>query len=142
MKNKTHAHTHTHTHIQSHEHSYANTHKHTHIHKCTQRHTLARERALACTHTHTKCSFVVGGQSLWNHLPDNVKEAGSIELFQLILKTVVFSQSFEIPAFFNFVTVPLTLVDLFVVKYDAKYPTAPHNTPVSTCIQCMKCSEK
>ena len=43
-------------------------------------------------------SFAVGGR-LWNHLPDNVKEAGSIELFKQRLKTHLFSQSFEIPAF-------------------------------------------
>ena len=87
----------THIHTNTHTHTHANIH--THIHVCTQRHTDARERALACNHTHTKCSFVIGGQSLWNHLPDNVKEARSIELFKQILKTLVFSQSFEIPAF-------------------------------------------
>ena len=44
-------------------------------------------------------SFTVGGPSLWNHLPDNVKEAGCIELFKQRLKTHLFRQSFEIPAF-------------------------------------------
>ena len=44
-------------------------------------------------------SFMVEGPSLWNHLPDNVKEAGSIELFKQRLKTHLFRQSFEIPAF-------------------------------------------
>ena len=44
-------------------------------------------------------SFVVGGPNLWNHLLNNVKEAGSIELFMQRLKTNVFRQSFEIPAF-------------------------------------------
>ena len=88
--------THIHTHTQTHTHTSTHAHKHT---RMSQRHTNSRERALAYTHTHTKCSFVIGGQSLWNHLPDTVKEAGSIELFKQILKTVVFSQSFEIPAF-------------------------------------------
>ena len=44
-------------------------------------------------------SFAVEGPGLWNHLPDNVKEAGSIELFKQRLKTHLFRQSFEIPAF-------------------------------------------
>ena len=96
---------HTHTHIQSDEHSYTHTNIHTHIQACTQRHTHAHKHTRMHTSvrsrapTHTKCSFVIGGQSLWNHLPYTVKEAGSIELFNHILKTVVFSQSFEIPAF-------------------------------------------
>ena len=34
--------------------------------------------------------FAVGGPSLWNLLPDNVKEAGSIELFKQRLKTHLF----------------------------------------------------
>ena len=37
--------------------------------------------------------------SVWNHLPDNVKVAGTIELFKHRLKTHLFRQSFEIPAF-------------------------------------------
>ena len=45
------------------------------------------------------CSFAVGGPSLWNHLQDNVKKARSIELFKQRLKTYLFRQSFEIPAF-------------------------------------------
>ena len=44
-------------------------------------------------------SFAVGGPSLWNHLPDNVKEARSIELFNQRVKTHLFRQSFAIPAF-------------------------------------------
>ena len=118
-------HTHTHTHLPTH----ANTHTHTytHAHKDTRMHASGRLRAP----TRTKCSFVIGGQSLWEHLPYTVKEAWSIELFKQILKTVVFSQSFEIPAFFNFATVPSTLFDLFVVKkHDFKCPTSSHNTPV------------
>ena len=92
---------HTNTLMQAHEHSYIythtrkHTHTYTHAHKDTRSHASVRSRAP----THTKCSFVIGDQSLWNHLPDNVKEAGFIEFFKQILKTVVFSQSFEIPAF-------------------------------------------
>ena len=142
MKNKTHAHTHTHTYNHMNTHTHTHTQTHTHIHKYTQRHTHARERAPPCTHTHRKCSFVVGGPSMWNHLPDNVKEAGSIELFKQILKPSYLVNISKIPAFLNLVTVPLTLFDLFVVKYYAKCPTSSHNTPVSTCIQCMECSEK
>ena len=81
------------THIDIHTH--AHTHTYTHAHKDTRMHACVRSRAS----THTKCSFVMGGQSLWNHLPYTVKEAGSIELFKQILKTIAFSQSFEIPAF-------------------------------------------
>ena len=44
-------------------------------------------------------SFMVEGPSLWNHLPDNVKEAGYIKLFKQRLKTHLFRQSFEIPSF-------------------------------------------
>ena len=43
-------------------------------------------------------SFAVVGPSLWNHLPDNVKETGSIELSKHRLKTNQFRQSLEIPA--------------------------------------------
>ena len=51
-------------------------------------------------------SFAVGGPSLWYHLPDNVKEAGSIELFKRDLKRIYLKYRH----FLNFVTVPLTLV--------------------------------
>ena len=44
-------------------------------------------------------SFAVGDPSLWNHPPDHVKEAGSIELFKHRLKTHLFRQSFGISAF-------------------------------------------
>ena len=46
-------------------------------------------------------SFAIEGPSLWNHLPDIVKEAGSIKLFKQRLKTHLFGQSFEILAFFK-----------------------------------------
>ena len=75
---------------------------------------------------------MIGGPSLWNHFPDNVKEVGFIEFFKQILITVVFSQSFEIPAFSSFALVPLTLFDLFVVKNGAKCPTSSYSTPVYT----------
>ena len=115
-------HTQTHTHTRTHTHTY------TYAHKETRMHASVRSRAL----THTKCSFVIRGQSWWNHLPDTVKEVGFIELFKQILKTVVFSKSFEIPAFFKCVTVLSTLFDFFVVKKDSKCPTSSHNTPVAT----------
>ena len=85
-----HSYTHTYTHTQT------NTRTYTHAQRDTRMYASERSRAPP----HTKCSFVIGGPSLWNHLPDNVKEAGSIELLKQILKTVEFSQSFEIPAFF------------------------------------------
>ena len=81
--------------MNTHTHTHANTHTHTHMHTKTHACTLACARV----HPHTNCSFVIGDQNLWNHLPDNVKEAGYIEFFKQTLNTVVFSQSFEIPAF-------------------------------------------
>ena len=45
-------------------------------------------------------SFAVRGPSLCNHLPDNIKEAGSIELFKQRLKTHLFRQSFWNTGFF------------------------------------------
>ena len=89
----TRAYTHIRTQTQANIHTHA--HKHTHAH--THTHISARE----CTHKHTQCPFVVGDPSLRNHLPDNVKEAGSIEVFKQIRKTFVFSQSFEKSAFLN-----------------------------------------
>ena len=85
----------THIHIHTHINTYANTPTYTHAHKDTRMKPSVRSQAP----THTKCSFVIGVPSLWNHLPDNVKEVGSIEFFKQILNTVVFSQSFEIPDF-------------------------------------------
>ena len=118
-----HAHTHTHTHTRKRKHTY------THARKDTRMHASVRSRAS----THTKCSFVIGCQSLWNHLPDNVKEAGSIEFFKQILKTVVFSQYFKIPYFFKFVTVPSTLFYLIVVKEMIINVQSHRTTSVSTC---------
>ena len=88
-----HIYTHTHGNTRKHAHRLTETHRreHRHIHTYryiqTDKHTHIRARA--CTHPHTECSFTVGDQSLWNDLPDNIKEAGSIELFKQILKTLV-----------------------------------------------------
>ena len=129
MKNKMHAHTyiqsyahvytHTYTHTHIHTHTHTNTHAHTRTHTHTHSHTHTRmhTQTYACTWAcarvprHTKYSFMMGCQSLWNHLPDTVKE-----LFKQILKLVVFSQSFERLVFLNFVTIPSSLFDLFVVN--------------------------
>ena len=93
---KTHARTHSITCTRIHTHTC--THTYTHAHKDTRMY--ARVRSRAPTHTQGVLSWsevrVCGTR---NHLPDNVKEAGFIELFKQILKTVVFSQSFEISAF-------------------------------------------
>ena len=141
MKNKTHGH--THTHIQSHKHSYTHKRKHTHIHTCTQRHTHARERALACTHTHTQSVL------LWSEVwvcgttsPTMSKRLDPSSCLSRYLKRSYLVNLSKYRHFLNFVTVSLTLFDLFVVKYDAKCPTSSHNTPVSTCMQCMERSEK
>ena len=55
-------------------------------------------------------TFAVGGPSLWNLLPDNVNEAGSIELFKQRLKRTYLDNLLKYRLFLNFVTVPLTLV--------------------------------
>ena len=68
MNEYSHAHTHTHIH----------THANTHAHRDTRMNTSMRSRAP----THTKCSFVIGGASLWNDLSDNVKKVESIEFFK------------------------------------------------------------
>ena len=57
-----------------------------------------------------ECSCAVGGPSLWNHLPDNVKDAGSIELFKQRLKPNYLNILCKYRLLLNFVTVPLTLV--------------------------------
>ena len=118
-----------------HKHSYTHTHIHTHTHANTRMHTKTRMHASMRSRapTHTNCSFVIRVQSLWSHLPDTVKKAGSIELFKQIPKTFVFSQYFEIPFFSKFITVPSTLCDLFVVKNGVQCPASSHKTPVSTC---------
>ena len=96
-------HTQTYTHTQTHTHTHAMTHTHIHVHIHTNRltHTYAHVRAHTNTNTHTQCSFAVEGQSLWNRLPDNVKEDGFIELFKQILKTLVFSKFFRNTDFFK-----------------------------------------
>ena len=106
-----------------------NTHIHIHTHIHTKTHACTRACARVHTHTHTKCSFVIGGQSLWNHLPDTVKEVGSIELFKQILKTVVFSQSLEIPVFL----ICNSALDFIRFICSRKFLTSSYNTPVSTC---------
>ena len=110
-----------------HEHSYTHTHTytHTHIHACTQdtrMHGSVRSRAL----THTKCSFVIGHQSLWNHLPDTVKEAGSNSLSRYLKRSylVIFRNT----GIFLIVTVPSTLFDLFVAKNKMILNFQPHRT--------------
>ena len=126
LKDKTHARKRIQTHTQSHTLTYTDAHRHTHACKDTRIHASVRSRAP----THTKAFFRDRRPEFVEHLPDTVRNAGSIELFKWILKSIVFSQSFEIPVFLNFVSVPLTLFDLFVVE---KFPTSPHNTHVSTC---------
>ena len=112
--------THTYARKNSSIHTRTNTHTQTHIHTYTYRQTNSHTHTRTCAHTptqtHTQCSFAIGGPSLWNHLPENIKEAGSMEFFTQILETLVFSQSFEIQTFLNFVTVPSTLFNLFFCK--------------------------
>ena len=95
----TYANTRKHTHTRSQTHTQTHTHTHTHTYKPTHTHTRTRTCVHTPTQTLTQYSFAFEGPIFWNHLPDNVKEAESIELFKQILKTLEFSQSFEIPAF-------------------------------------------
>ena len=74
-------HTHTYNHMNTHIHTHTQTHTHTHAHTHTRTHTY--------THAHKDTLMHASVRS--PDLPDNVKEAGSIELFKQILKTVVFS---------------------------------------------------
>ena len=62
-------------------------------------------------------SFTVEGPSLWNHLPDNVKEAGSIELFKQRLKCTYLNNLLKCRLFLNFITVPLTLVVTMLLHF-------------------------
>ena len=73
---------HTHTHIQSYAQVYTHIHINTHAHKDTRMH------ASVCKliHTHTKYSFVIWCQSLWNHMPDTAKEVGFIGLLRRYFK--------------------------------------------------------
>ena len=119
-ENKMHARTRIRTY--NHMHMYTHTYTNMHAHKDTCMHASVRSRSLA----YTKYSFVIGCQSLWNHLQDTVKEVWFIELFKQILKTIVFSQSFEIPAFLNYNSA-LDFIWFIWCK------TSSHNTPVSTC---------
>ena len=126
MKNKNHARTRIRTHTQSHTHTRKHT-KTTHACKDTRMHASVCSRAS----THTKCSFVIGGLSLWNHLPHTVKEAGSNSLSRYLKRSYLVNLSkYRLAS--EFVTVPLTLFYLFVVKYGAKCPTSSYKTSVST----------
>ena len=127
---RTRVHVYKHTHAIKHRHIHANTQRHTHACKDTRMHASVRSRA--STHAH-KVFFRDRRPEFVEPLAAHC-QGGWIKFFKQILKTVVFSQSFEIPSFFLiFVTVPLTLFDLFVVKHVAKCPTSSYNTPVSTC---------
>ena len=112
MKNKNHAHTQVYKHTHAITHTYMQTHKddacNVKTHACT--------RACARMHrnTHTKCSFVIGGPSLWNHLPHTVKEAGCNSLSRY-LKRLYLVNLAKYRLVSEFITVPLTLLDLFVV---------------------------
>ena len=144
MRAYTHTYTrkHTQTYTRAHKHTYANIHKHKHKHTHANTHThihtvhihtnqLTYTHSHTCVHTptqtHTQCSFVIGGPSLWNHFPDNVKEARFIELFKEILKTLVFSQSFEIQAFSSFCNSTLEFIR-FIYSKKMVLNVQPHRT--------------
>ena len=95
MKNKNHArNTYTNTHMQSHTHTCKHT-KTTHACKDTRMHASVCARA----HTHTQVFFRDRRPEFVEPLVAHC-QGGWIQFFKQILKTVVFSQSFEIPACF------------------------------------------
>ena len=109
---------------------------HVKTHACTR----ACARGHPHTNTHTKCSFVIGGPSLWNHLPHKVKEAGSNSLSRYLKRSYLVNLS-KYRLVSEFVTVTLTLFDLCVVKYGAKCPTYRTKLPFLHEL-CMERSEK
>ena len=109
MKQKSRAHTYTITHMHSHTHTCEHI-KTTHACKDTYMHASVCSRTHTHTHTHTKCSFVIGGPSLWNHLPDIVKEVGSNSLRGYLKRSYWVNLS-KNRLDSEFVTVPLTLFD-------------------------------
>ena len=130
MKNKMHAHTHTYNHMLMYTHTH--TRMHTKTHACT--------RACARVPTRTKYSFVIGCQSLWNHLPHTAKETGSNSVSRYLKRSYLVNLS-KYRLVSAFITVPLTLFDLFVVKYGAKCPISSYKTSVLHEL-CMERSEK
>ena len=88
---RTHAHVYKHTHAITHTHTYTQTHKDTRMHVKT--HACTRVCARVHPRTHTKCSFVIGGPSLWNHLPLTVKEAGSNSLSRYLKRSYLVNLS-------------------------------------------------
>ena len=141
---RTHTHTHTHNHMNTWTLIYTQIHTqtHTHIRACTQK-THACTRACARVHPHTQSvlswsDFRVCGTTC-RTMSKRLDPSSCLSRY---LKGSYLVNLSKYRLFLNFVTVPLTLFDLFVVKYDAKCPTSSNNTPVFTCIQCMECSEK
>ena len=122
---------HPRTRIQSHTCIHTHTCKHTKTtHACKDTHMHAS--VCSRVHTHTKCSFVIGDPSLRNHMPHTVKEAGSHSLTRYLKRSYLVNLS-KYRLVSEFVTVPLTLFYLFVVKYVAKCPISSYETSVSTC---------
>ena len=93
---------------------------HTHAHACTHTHTQEKTLIHTYIHTHkhiyTKCSFVIGGPSLWKHLPDNVKRLHPSSCLSGFKKRSYLVNLSKYRIFLNFVTVLLPLFDLFVAK--------------------------
>ena len=104
---------------------------HVKTHACT--------RACARVHPHTHTHKVF----FRDRMPEFVESLAAhcqgswIQFFKQILKRSYLVNLSKYRFFFlYFVTVPLTLFDLFVVKYGAKCPTSSYKTPVSTCAMC------
>ena len=126
-----HSYTHTHTH--------KHTHTYTHANKDTRMHASVRLRARTHTQSVLSSSEVRVCGTTCRTMSKRLDPSSCLSRY---LKRSYLVNLSKYRLFLNFVTVPLTLFDLFVVRYDVKCPTSSHSTPVSTCIQCTECSEK
>ena len=141
MKNKTHERTHTHTynhmntHIHTHTHANRHTHTYTHAHKETRMHARVRSRAFTHTQSVLSWSEVRVCGTTCRTMSKRLDPSSCLSRY---LKLSNFVNPSKYRLFLNFVTVPLTLFELFVVKYDAKCPTSSQNTPVWNALRSTK----
>ena len=125
MKNKNHARTRIQTHKCNHTHIHANTQRrgmHIKTHACT------RACVLACTHTH-KVFFRDRRPEFVEPLATHC-QGGWIQFLKQKRSYLVNLSQYRLVS--EFVTVLLTLFDLFVVKYVAKCTISSYKTSVST----------
>ena len=119
-------HTNTCTYIQTYSHTHIRVRAHTHTHTPQTHNVLSRSEARVCG---TTCQTMSRRLDPSSCVSRSLKRSNLVNLSKYRL-------------FLNFVTVPSTLFDLFVVKNGFKYSTSSHNTPVSTCTQRVERCEK